>query len=162
MTADNRSARSVTHATRRWSGGLAEMLGLAQERQHALTGPERLYAILHYVILQRNARSSAPERDAQDSESLEIAQRGSYAVIVYSNYCVVVIVCRAVIVDALALGSWSCTAGLLTAAAAVVRLFDCFAWIFMSAARMYRVSDSRPSTLFPVKVTEFMFARRGC
>ena len=63
MTADNRSARSVTHATRRWSGGLAEMLGLAQERQHALTGPERLYAILHYVILQRNARSSAPERD---------------------------------------------------------------------------------------------------
>lgn len=42
MTADSRSARSATHATRRWSGGLAEMLGLAQERQRALTGLGRL------------------------------------------------------------------------------------------------------------------------
>ena len=42
MTADSCSARNATHATRRWSGELAEMLGLAQERQRALTGLGRL------------------------------------------------------------------------------------------------------------------------
>jgi hypothetical protein len=53
----------------------------------------------------------------------------------------------------------SCIAGLLTTAA-VVRLFDCFALIFMSAARMYRVSDSRPSHL-SLQRSQFMFARRA-
>jgi hypothetical protein len=39
MTADNGSARSIARdAPLEW--GLAEMLGLVQERQHALTGPE--------------------------------------------------------------------------------------------------------------------------
>jgi hypothetical protein len=39
MTADNGSARSnARDAPLEW--GLAEMLGLVQERQHALTGPE--------------------------------------------------------------------------------------------------------------------------
>jgi hypothetical protein len=51
MTGDNRSARNATHATRRWSGGLAEMLGFEQERQHALTGPEPACNLGKYSIM---------------------------------------------------------------------------------------------------------------